>query len=130
MGSIEDILKKSKGSRTKTERLMAQMDFPAALDKSSNKISMRDLIKGEKKDLVDFLSMKPKNLADITIERIKAQKDFKVVILDAVVDQAKAIDEIKKNTDLGKQLIDIEKLAMTFALNAAKKLKDKGELKL
>ncbi len=130
MGNLKEIVNKNKGSRTKLERIMAQMEFPAGLDLHGNKVSMRDVIKGEKKNIVDFLSIEPLKLADITVDRISAQKEFKIVIKDTIYDQKRAIDEIKKNTDVGKQLIDIEKLAMTFALNAAKKLKEKGELKL
>jgi len=130
MDSMDDILKGLKGKRSKEQRIMAQMGYPAGYDADDNEITMRDLIQGTKKGILSFSQLQPKKLAAIAIGRIKAQQEFKVVILNKQLDKTSAIKEIEDGTDIGQTLVEIEKLAMQFALNAAMKMKAKGELKL
>ena len=127
---MDDILKGLKGKRSKEQRIMAQMGYPAGYDADDNEITMRDLIQGTKKGILSFSQLQPKKLAAIAIGRIKAQQEFKVVILNKQLDKTSAIKEIEDGTDIGQTLVEIEKLAMQFALNAAMKMKAKGELKL
>ena len=66
--------------------------------------------------------------SEITIDRIKAQKEFKLYLLQEdgpiEIDKDTAIKEISEGSDIGKELIEIEMQALEFAFEEISKQKE------
>lgn len=125
MDPIKDMIKKksNESERTKEERLVEQLQLVAGFsDDGIEMITLEQLIQ-MKIALLAEISKEQQN--KLTIERIKAQEEFKIAFLEDGItrelDKDEAIEEINKGSNIGEQLVRIEMRAIQFAFREAKK---------
>lgn len=125
MEPIKDMInKKSKESkRTREERLAEQLQLVAGFSEDGTEMITLEQLLQMKIALLAQISKEQQSR--LTIERIKAQKEFKIAFLqDGITrefDKEGAIKEITKGSAEGEQLVRIEMKAIQFAFREAKK---------
>lgn len=131
MEPIKDIIdrRKKESKHSKDERLEGQLKLVAGFDvDEKTKITLKELLERKIMEIPEFSQAQQEEL---TIERIKAQEEFKISIIDQDIkkdfDKEQAIEEIKNRTDFGKQLMKIEMRTLKFAFEQAKKLHSGGD---
>lgn len=125
MDPIKDMIKKKskESKRTKEERLAEQLQLVAGFsDDGREMVTLQQLLQ-LKIALLAEISKEQQN--KLTIERIKAQKEFKIAFLEDSItkelDKDGAIEQINKGSKIGEQLVRIEMRAIQFAFKEAKK---------
>jgi len=101
-----------------------QRDLPVGFAPGGRLVSLRDLARGDPdaKRVADPADMPRKRLVELTIERLKMQPDFRVGVLGkGMVDRDRAIDEVRRQTPLGKTLVDIEKYFIEYIVSTAQR---------
>src|SRR4051794_31944901 len=101
-----------------------QRDLPVGFAPSGRLVSLRDLARGDEdaQGVPDPADLPRKRLEELTIERLKMQPNFQVVVLGkGTVDQERAIDEVRRQTPLGKTLVDIERYFIQYIVSTAQR---------
>jgi hypothetical protein len=104
-------------------RLARQMDLPAFID-NGTPITLASALHRFRslrlfKAALDGLPDRDKR--SLTTSRLSFFPDFKVVFVGDTIDMARAIREVNGMTNIGKQLVDVEMIAVAFAFERAKK---------
>ncbi len=125
---IKKMIKKieKKRPRTKEERIKDQLSLVAGYDvELKKKITLNELIDRKVKKLPDLTD---EQKSEITIDRIKAQKEFTLYLLEegkrVEITKDLAIEEISKGSSLGKRLVNAEMRAIQFAFKAILKQRE------
>ena len=122
---IKDMIKKksNESERTKDERLAEQLHLVAGFSEDGREMITLEQLIQMKIALLAEISKEQQN--KLTIERIKAQEKFKIAFLEDGItrelDRDEAIEQIKKGSNIGEQLVRIEMRAIQFAFREAKK---------
>jgi hypothetical protein len=131
--SKEDLIKlleKIEVKRTPKERIESQLNLFAGFE-NEKMVTLKELIKQAKYEELAFPMLSFDKQAEITMERIKAQEKLEIFILDVgLIDKERALKEIEERSEIGMELIEIEKQAVKFALEDIKKQLEEGRLLL
>lgn len=86
-----------------------QLNLPAGFSGDGKKmVPLRDVLSPEVPTR-DFAELSPPQQAQLTAERIRRQRRFKIGMVGAgVIDKKRAIAEVKANTHVGRTLVEIE----------------------
>jgi hypothetical protein len=108
----DNIMAKKAASLGKTGRIKIpddQMDLPVTFDTAGNLLTLRQVMAPEHGSVLSVASLSPEKRAELTVKRIEAQPRFEVAMIGGgLVDKARAIEEVKAQTDIGKILTEIE----------------------
>ena len=121
--------KKKESKRSKEERIAEQMDLIAGFDEDGETLlTLKQLLERKIAILAELNEIQKGNL---TKERIKAQEEYKIVIIQdgkpKEYDKEEAIKKIEDDTEFGKQLVKIEMRAVEFAFKQAMKQNRNGD---
>lgn len=121
--------KKKESKRSKEERIAEQMDLIAGFDEDGETLlTLKQLLERKIAILAELNEIQKRNL---TKERIKAQEEYKIVIIQdgkpKEYDKEEAIKEIEDKSEFGKQLVKIEMRAVEFAFKQAMKQNRNGD---
>lgn len=122
-------VKKKESKRSKEERIAEQMGLIAGFDEDGETLlTLKQLLERKIAILAELNEIQKRNL---TKERIKAQEEYKIVIIQdgkpKEYDKEEAIKEIEDDTEFGKQLVKIEMRAVEFAFKQAMKQNRNGD---
>jgi hypothetical protein len=124
------LLKKVEVKRTPKERIESQLNLFAGFE-DDKMVTLKELIKKAKYEELLFPMLSFDKQAEITMERIKAQEKLEIYILDVgLIDKERALKEIEERSEIGMELIEIEKQTVKFALEDIKKQIDERRLLL
>jgi len=126
---IADMIKNIKVRRY-ADDMKVQLDMYAGFDEETNeKLTLREILKSEKE--IDFKTMSLKKKVEIVSDRFKIQRDFLIRIFGVgVIDQKRALKEIKKQSKIGIYIIESECKIINHVLEEAKSRIQKGVLQL
>jgi hypothetical protein len=135
---MKQILNNTKKTN-KTQDMNVQLDMIAGFDEKNEKVTLRKLI--EMKFEPDFSKMSWKKRSEIAIDRINVQKEeYQCDIVgeyvknykegDERIDYNRALKEIKKASEIGKDLVEKECREILIVLKEAKRRIEKGVLTL
>ncbi|HEC39310.1 hypothetical protein LCGC14_1300310 [marine sediment metagenome] len=129
---LNDLLTKIEGRRSPQERIEAQLDLIAGFDEINQKmLTLKQLILEKKDEEIAFPTLNIETQAEITKERIKSQEKFEIYIVDVgIIDKDRAIKEIDDRSEIGMEIIEIEKITVKLALENIKKQIDEGTVQL
>jgi|RhiMetdeSRZDD1v2_1073273.scaffolds.fasta_scaffold17810_4 hypothetical protein len=78
---------------------------------------------------IDGDDLTDENRAALTIMRIEAQHDLRVAARGGVLDKARAIEEVRRDTPLGRVLVKVEHQAIGFLKEIAAQQRRRREAK-
>ncbi|MFX1567991.1 MAG: hypothetical protein ACFFCV_06460 [Promethearchaeota archaeon] len=129
---LNSLMEKIEKKRSPKDRIEAQLDLIAGFDEPSAKLlTLKELLLEEKEKELAFPLLSFDKQAEITMERIKAQEKFEIYIVDVgIIDRERALKEIEEKSEIGMEIIEIEKIAVKFALEDIRKQISEGNMQL
>jgi len=107
---------KTRGTKIPAE----QMDLPVTFDPTGGLVTLRQFMAPQHGPVLSLTSLSPEKRAELTVKRIEAQPTFEVAMVGGgVVDKARAIEEVKAQTDIGRVLTEIEQRLIQNLLEEA-----------
>jgi hypothetical protein len=86
-----------------------QLDLPVTFDSAGKMVTLRQVMAPGHGSVLSLASLSPEKRAELTVKRIEAQPKFEVAMIGGgLVDKARAVEEVKAQTDIGKVLTEIE----------------------
>lgn len=111
----------SRGKTLGTKIPSEQMDLPVTFDTAGNLVTLREVMEPGHGSVLSLASLSPEKRAELTVKRIEAQPKFEVAMVGGgIVDKARAIAEVKAQTDIGKVLTEIEQRLIQNLLEEVK----------
>ena len=111
----------SRGKIPGTKIHAEQMDLPVTFDAAGNLVTLREVMEPGHGSVFSLASLSPEKRAELTVKRIDAQPKFEVAMIGGgIVDKARAIREVKAQTDIGKILTEIEQRVIQNLLDEVK----------
>jgi hypothetical protein len=97
-----------------------QWDFPAGYTADGKRLAnLREMVDPDV-PTISLAQLTPVQRAELVAERIARQPKFQLAMLGAgVVDQERAISEVKAQTEIGRALMEIEQNAIHMLVEAA-----------
>lgn len=97
-----------------------QWDLPVSFDAAGKPVTLRQYMAPGHGDALSLSSLSPEMLADLTVQRIEAQKAFELAMIGAgMVDKTRAVREVKAQSDVGRLLTEIEQRVIRRLIDAA-----------
>jgi len=108
------------GNRPEPNIPPEQWDLPVSFEADGKMVTLRQAMEPGHGPVVPPGSLSPKQRADLTAKRIEAQPQFELAIITAgVINQQRAIHEIRAQSDISRVLIEIEMLLIQNLLDRA-----------
>jgi len=106
-----------------------QWAMPVSFDDAGKPVSLRDYVSGARKAR-DFSTLDDDQRVDLAVKRIEFEEDYLLGSLGSgIIDQARAIKEIRAKTPVGRRLEQIEMSVVAHLLEVTKKEGDKDDKK-
>jgi len=116
--------KHSTAKRAFTKLSRPQWTLPAGYMASGKKMAnLREVVDPETPTM-NLSQLSVKQRLDLVAKRIEMQPDFQIAMLGAgLIDQKRAIQEVKNGTPIGRNLAEIEERLLNHVIETAKKQK-------
>ena len=98
-----------------------QWEMPVSFDAEGELVSLRDYVKAGHNAL-SFSALSDDQRAELAAKRIEMQPDYEMASIGAgIVSQARAVDEVRTKTKLGRRLAQIETRVVMHLIDEATK---------
>lgn len=115
---------KPTGKRSSTQLDRTQWKLPAGYTADGKKMAtLRDVVDPDTPTM-NLSQLTDKQRLDLVAKRIEMQSDFQIAMVGAgLIDQKRAIQEVKAGTRIGRNLAEIEQRLLNHVIEAAQKKK-------
>lgn len=99
-----------------------QLDLPVTFDPAGNLVTLRDAMKPNRGAVASLASLSMEKRTELMVKRLEARPEFEVAMVGGgLIDRARAIEEVKAHSDIGRVLSEIEQIVVQNLLDEVAK---------
>lgn len=109
-------------NQTIPKSIEKELKLPVSFTRDGKEVTLIDFMTTKRNVSLSLSSLKPSQLAEITIDRIKQKPEVKLMMLGSdVIDKERAIAEIEAQSPIGMVLIEAEQYEIEDTLEEIEK---------
>ncbi len=105
-----------------------ELKLPVSFTSDGKKVTLEEYITKKSNISLPLSSLKPSQLAEITVDRIKEKPEVKLMMLGSdIIDKERAIAEVQAQSSIGQVLMETEQYKIEYLIKAVKRYLEKND---
>lgn len=105
-----------------------ELRLPVSFTSDGQKVTLDEYLTKKQNNVLSLSSLKPSQLAEITVDRIKEKPEVKLMMLGSeIIDKERAIAEVQAQSSIGQILMETEQYKIENLIKVVKRYLEKND---